>query len=164
MLTNIINQIQQERDQDRDISKRTGTNQIHDFTRIPGHRKVGPNIVLGRVSAFVQPPAPTREPVADPTPIAPIVPIEPVSESTHTTALIQPAKLSKAAMKKKQKEEELAKKREQQKAKSQAPAPAPAPEPAPVPAPEPAPEPEPEPEPAPAPEPAPIEIESTVSE
>jgi hypothetical protein len=142
MLTNIINQIQQERDQDRHISKKTGTNKIHDFTRIPGHRKVGPNIVLGKVSAFVQPPStptptPTLEAVPDPAPIAPtIATIEPVSESTHTTALIQPVKLSKAAMKKKQKEEELAKKREQQKA----------------------------PAPAPAPEPAPIEIESTVSE
>ncbi len=152
MLTNIINQIQQERDQDRHISKRTGTNQIHDFTRIPGHRKVAPNAVLGKVSAFiptavVAPPAPAPareiipapEPAPEPTPEPAPAPEPAVIE----TNVQQPTRLSKTAMKKKQKEEEQAKKREAQaKAEAEAKAQEPAQEPA----------------------PEPIEIESTVSE
>lgn len=144
MLTDIINQIQQERNQDRHMSKKTGTNQIHDFTRIPGHRKVGPNTILGRVSAFapVLPPAPVPAPAPEPKREVvipePVSTQEPVSEPAPIETVVQqqqPTRLSKAAMKRKQKEEELARKRE---AQAQAEAPAPTPEP--------------------------IEIESTVSE
>jgi len=156
MLTDIINQIQQERNQDRHMSKKTGTNQIHDFTRIPGHRKVGPNTVFGRVSAFAPVLQPTTVPEPAPAP-APeprreVVIPEPVSEPAPIETVVQqqqPTRLSKAAMKRKQKEEELAKKREAQ-AKAQA-----------EPQAEPPAEPQAEPQ---APTPEPIEIESTVSE
>ena len=135
MLSNIINQIQQERDQDRHLSKKTGTNQIHDFTRIPGHRKVGPNIVFGKVpaaSAFTPPnasaPRTTRAPEPEPEPESPPITTEsiniPISEPTPVEVKQPPTRMTKTAMKKKQKEEQMAKKREAL-AKAQAEAPAP---------------------------------------
>jgi CCR4-NOT transcriptional regulation complex NOT5 subunit len=127
MLSNIINQIQQERDQDRHLSKKTGTNQIHDFTRIPGHRRVGPNIVFGKVpaaSAFTptataprttHAPEPTTtttstEPTSTPATTEPI--ITPNSQPIQVEVKQTPTRMTKTAMKKKQKEEQMAKKRE----------------------------------------------------
>jgi len=57
MLSNIINQIQSEREQDRAISIQTGTNRRHDLTNIRGHRKVG------QTSFFSMKPIPKTAPV-----------------------------------------------------------------------------------------------------
>ena len=46
MLSNIIKQIQNERDQDKRLSKQIGTNQKHQLTNIPGHRKITPNAIF----------------------------------------------------------------------------------------------------------------------
>ena len=63
MLSNIINQIQNERAQDRVLSNQIGTNKRHDHIRnIPGHRKVGQNSFFSMVKL-------TPAPAPEPTPI-----------------------------------------------------------------------------------------------
>ena len=146
MLSNIITQIQKEREQDRTISSQTGTNRRHDLTNIPGHRKVGQNsfFSMSPIPKKVLAPA-ARAPEPTPAPEATPAPEETPAPATE----IIPKGMSRAAMRKKQREEENAKRREQEKeaaqtAQTEQTAQTPAPEPTPA--------------------PAPIELESTVSE
>ena len=108
MLSNIIKQIQQERDQDKKVSKQVGTNQKHQLTNIPGHRKITSNAIFS-FRPVEKAPAPAPEPAAS----APVAPV--------------PKGMSRAAMRKKQKEEEQARQRADAKAKANANAPAPEP-------------------------------------
>ena len=83
MLSNIIKQIQQERDQNKNLSRQVGTNQKPQLENIPGHRKVGASIFFGIKPAPAPVPAPIE--TKNPTPI--------------------PKGMSRAAIRKKQKEE-----------------------------------------------------------
>ena len=62
MLSNIIKQIQNEREQDKRIAKQIGTNQKHNLTNIPGHRKVTQNTLFKITPMNIESKAPVPEP------------------------------------------------------------------------------------------------------